>query len=502
MDRPGARRRFASFGTIAMASSAKAEAVLALHRFGMGPRPGSITAIEADPRGALLAELDRPPPYPLAASALPSSAKAFRTVNEANARRQAKALVAKKAQEKAQEDAKRQQMAAAPAMVEGAAQNDTDMAARVAAEAVPDPGRGIYLEEAKVRAEAALDAEIGFTERLVWFWSNHFCISADKIRSMSGAYEREAIRPYVLGRFADMLLAVEGHPAMLFYLDNTISMGANSIAGINRSRGLNENLAREILELHTLGVRTGYTQDDVISFANVLTGWSLLPPADNPDHGGEFSFNPRLHEPGAQKVLGKTYEQDGVEQGLAMLRDLATHPATAAHLASKLARHFIADTPPPALVERMTKVFTETGGDLKEVAKTMITSPESWAEPPTKLKRPSEWVISMLRSCGIAQVDAARFTAGQALLGEPLWRPSSPKGHSDDEASWIDGIGRRLDVANNVAERAAGKVDPQYVIDSVLGSCVSREVTDAVGHAESRQQALALLFMSADFQRR
>ena len=186
---------------------------------------------------------------------------------------------------------------------------------------------------------------------------------------MSGAYEREAIRPHVLGRFADMLLAAEGHPAMLFYLDQTASMGANSIAGINRTRGLNENLAREILELHTLGVRSGYTQDDVIGFANVLTGWTLVPPGDNPEHGGEFIFNPRLHEPGAQKVLGKTYEDEAVEQGRAVLRDLAAHPATATHVATKLARHFIADTPPPPLVERMAKAFLDTGGDLKEVAK-------------------------------------------------------------------------------------------------------------------------------------
>lgn len=387
-------------------------------------------------------------------------------------------------------------------MVEGAAQGGKEMAEKTAANAVPDPGRSIYLEEAKLRTEAALNADIGLTERLVWFWSNHFCISADKIRSMAGAYEREAIRPHVLGRFADMLLAVEGHPAMLFYLDNTISMGPNSVAGINRSRGLNENLARETLELHTLGVRSGYTQDDVISFANVLTGWTLVPPADNPEHGGEFTFNPRLHEPGAKTVLGKVYEDEAVEQGRAVLRNLAVHPATATHVATKLARHFIADTPPPALVEKLAKVFLETGGDLKEVAKAMVSSPESWAEPPTKLKRPCEWGVGMVRATGIAQVDPKRFTDGQALLGEPLWRPSSPKGYADDEATWIDGMGRRLDIANNFAERVAGKVDPQDVIENVLGSCVSAEVKQAVGSAESRQQALALLFMSAEFQRR
>jgi uncharacterized protein (DUF1800 family) len=279
-------------------------------------------------------------------------------------------------------------------------------------------------------------------------------------------------------------------------------MGANSIAGINRTRGLNENLAREILELHTLGVRSGYTQDDVIGFANVLTGWTLVPPGDNPEHGGEFIFNPRLHEPGAQKVLAKTYEDETVEQGRAVLRDLAIHPATATHVATKLARSFIADAPPPALVERMAKVFLDTEGDLKEVAKAMVSSDESWTLPPTKLKRPSEWVTCMVRAAGLLQADPARFTDGQGLLGEPLWRPSSPKGFPDDEASWIDGMGRRLDVANNFAERLSGRIDPQEVIETVLGSSVSPEVKQAVGRAESRQQALVLLFMSAELQRR
>src|SRR5437660_2278392 len=190
-----------------MSSSSKAEALLALHRFGMGPRPGSVAAIEADPRGALIAELERPSVAELAANLpssvnLPSSAKAFRAVTDAYAKRQARAMVAKKEQ-----DAKRKQMAEAPSMMQGAAPETGEMAQKMAAEAIPDPGRPIYLEEARVRIAAALGAEIGFVERLVWFWSNHFCVSADKIRSMSGAYEREAIRPHVLGRFTDLLLA-------------------------------------------------------------------------------------------------------------------------------------------------------------------------------------------------------------------------------------------------------------------------------------------------------
>ncbi|MDE5445141.1 DUF1800 family protein [Bradyrhizobium sp. CSA207] len=483
-----------------MSSSAKTEAVLALHRFGMGPRPGSIAVVGTDPRGALIAELDRPLVLTAAAS-LPSSAKAYRTVADANARRTARA-------KQAQQQAKKQQVAATPVMSEdqmqaqGAEKDAAEMAAKQAAEAVPDPGRPIYLQEAKLRTEAALVADIGFAERLVWFWSNHFCVSANRIQSMSGAYEREAVRAHALGRLVDLLLAVEGHPAMLVYLDNLESMGANSTAGINRSRGLNENFAREIMELHTLGVRTGYTQDDVISFANVLTGWTLVPPGADPQHGGEFIFKPRLHEPGGQTVLGKRYEQEDAEQGRAVLRDLAAHPATATHIATKLARHFVADEPPPALVAQMAKTFRETEGDLKQVAIAMVSSDEAWRAPPSKLKRPGEWVIGMVRATGITVVDPVPYTAGQQLLGEALWRPSAPKGYPDDEASWIDGVGRRLDVANYFAERIADTADPQTIIEDVFASEIAAEVKQAVGRAESRQQALALLFMSADFQRR
>jgi len=493
-------------GDVAMSipAEAKAKAVLALNRFGMGPRPGSIAAIASDPRGALLAELDRPPTLLSAASALPSSGQALRMVAEANDKQQARIKAAKRAQDKEKEKAKQQQAVAAATMAPAAMTETTqgDAEAKAAADAVPNPRRKIYLDEAKVRIEAALTAEIGFTERLVWFWSNHFCISADVIRSMAGAYEREAIRPAMLGRFTDLVLAAEGHPAMLYYLDNLGSMGANSTAGLNRTRGLNENMAREVMELHTLGVRSGYSQDDVTSFANVLTGWTWLPPADNPDHGGEFSFNPRLHEPGAQTVLGKTYAEEGVEQGRAVLRDLANHPATATHVATKLVRHFIADEPPDVLVDNLAKVFRDTSGDLKEVAKALVTSPEAFTLPPAKLKRPSEWIVGVVRASGLTEMDPDRYTKGQALLGEALWSPSSPKGFADDEASWIDGMGRRLDIANNFAERIAGQIDPEYVIETVLDQSVSGEVREAVGRAESRQQALVLLFMAADFQRR
>jgi uncharacterized protein (DUF1800 family) len=363
--------------------------------------------------------------------------------------------------------------------------------------------REAFVADAEARILHSATTDAPFLERLVLFWSNHFAVSAVKgaVRGLAGAFEREAIRPNVLGRSGDMLKAVAQHPAMLIYLDNAQSIGPASEVGKRRSRGLNENLAREILELHSLGVRTGYTQDDVISFAKVLTGWTFLPAADNPDHGGEFTFNPRLHEPGPQTVLGKAYDGAGVEQGRAVLRDLAQHPSTATHIATKLAQHFVADQPPTELIAALAKAFQETGGDLKAVAKALVLSPEAWAAPPGKLKRPSEWVTSMVRAAG-TQADPGRFARGQAGLGEPLWRPPSPRGYADDEATWIDGVGRRLDIANIYAERIAGRVDPRFVIDSVLGSAVSAETREAVARAESRPQALALLFMSAEMLRR
>jgi uncharacterized protein (DUF1800 family) len=480
-----------------MTHDARRSAALALHRFGLGPRPGSIAAITSDPRGALLAELEHPGAGRIKNPELMTSAQSSRAGFEARAARQAQKILA----QRAQKDAERLQ-AEGQAMSDEKAQN-VDGAKPAPAPKV-DPGptieRQMFLKEVKARLDAGLDAEIGFAERLVWFWSNHFCVSADRVPNMVGGYEREAIRPHILGRFVDMLLAVAGHPAMLVYLDNAVSIGPNSIAGINRTRGLNENLAREILELHTLGVRTGYSQDDVTHFANVLTGWTIVSP-NNPEHGAEFMFNRRLHEPGPQRVLDKTYADTGVEQGRAVLADLASHPATAAHIATKLARHFVADEPRPELIERLTKIVRDTDGDLKEIAKGLIVSEEAWTPARDKLKRPSEWVVAMVRATG-SRADPERFARGQALLGEPIWRPPAPKGFADDEAAWIDGTGQRLDIANNFAERAAEGLDPNEVVETALGPLASAETRQAVARAESRQQALVLAFMSPEFQRR
>jgi uncharacterized protein (DUF1800 family) len=373
-----------------MALDAKGAAALALHRFGMGPRAGSIAAIASDPRGALLAELDKPGAGQISDSTLLTSAAGARLNFSYNQAQQAKRIAARVSDE--QKNAGTAVMTPA----EPPKDDDTNTMGAVpepAAPAIPDPPVANVNREIKARIDAATLSEIGFVERLVWFWSNHFCVSADVVNNMAGGYEREAIRTHVLGRFGDMLLAAESHPAMLIYLDNFRSVGPMSVAGLLNKTGLNENLAREILELHTLGVRSVYTQDDVYRFAKTITGWTLRPMATDPDHGNEFLFNARLHEPGPQTVLGKVYPEGGVEQGRAVLADLARHPATAAHVAFKLARHFSSDEPAPSLVERLSKRFLDTDGDLKEIAKALVEAPETWDEQRLKLKRPSEWLI-------------------------------------------------------------------------------------------------------------
>jgi len=475
-----------------MTARSEEAAALALHRFGFGSVGDQIAMIASDPRGALLADLDRPGAGQLAAD-LPSSTQAVRAVFDFRAQQQAEQKLAQRAEKAAQTGGDTQVM--------------SDAAKANAVDGVP-PGpktpplpQQIVQSEAKARFDAACNADVGFVERLVWFWSNHFCVSADKIPAMAGAYEREAIRPHVLGRFADLLLAVESHPAMLFYLDNVESMGADSVAGVNRDKGLNENLARETLELHTLGVRTGYTQADVTSFANVLTGWTWIAPGE-PDHGGEFTFNKRLHEPGARTVLDKSYPDTGVDQGRAVLADLARHPATAQHIAQKLTTHFVADEPPPTLVAKLTKSFTGSDGNLKEVAKTLVTADESWVPQRQKLKPPAEWIAGVLRLTGAqATMPIGPIMNAQATLGEPLWRPPAPNGWPDTEAAWIDGVPRRIDIANQFAGRVR-VADPLALLDSGLGPLASADTRNTVARAGSRNQAVALLVMAPEFLRR
>jgi uncharacterized protein (DUF1800 family) len=479
-----------------MSLDAKGAAALALHRFGLGPRAGAIAAIASDPRGALLAELDKPGAGQVADKDMLTAAQGARLAFGYNQEQRAKQIAQRISEEQ------RKTSAAVMTPMEEPKDDPASMALpEPPAPKQPTPPQQNVNREIKARIDAAMAAEIGFVERLVWFWSNHFCVSADVVTNMAGAYEREAIRAHVLGRFGDMLLAVESHPAMLVYLDNFRSIGPMSVAGLINKTGLNENLGREILELHTLGVRTVYTQDDVYRFAKTITGWTLRPLATDPDRGNEFVFNPRLHEPGPQTVLGKTYAEGGVEQGRAVLADLARHPATATHVASKLARHFSADEPSPALVERLAKRFLDTGGDLKEIARALVEAPETWSEERSKLKRPSEWLIATWRAVGAAP-EPRRVLDSHAYLGERLWRPSAPKGFADEQAAWIDGLPQRLDIANRVAERVQTRIEPDAFIETALGPLASDDTRRTIARAESRQQALTLALMSPEFQRR
>jgi uncharacterized protein (DUF1800 family) len=482
-----------------MALDPRTEATLALHRFGFGPRAGAIEKMAADPRSALLAELEQPGAGTLINGDLLTSAEAAQAGRDFRLVRKAARLA-----EHIQAEARQQAVRARPQAPDGA-MADPAQPSPVMRDPGPAIPQAIFVDEAKARLAAASAAEIGFVERLVWFWSNHFCVSAAKgggVLQMAGAYEREAIRPHVLGRFADMLLAVETHPAMLLYLDNARSIGPHSPAGQAGGKGLNENLAREILELHTLGVRTGYTQADVTHFANVITGWTMVPPRPELPRAGQFTFDPRRHEPAEQRVIGRNYPNTGFEQGRAVLLSLARHPATARHVATKLARHFVADDPPLALIDRLAKRFLDTGGNLKEMAKALVAAPESWAALPRKLKRPGEWMVAMLRATGTDAPDPRPLLQAQTLLGEPLWRPSAPNGFADKDAAWIDGLAQRLDIATQAARRLGGNLDPKAVLELSVGPLASAETRQTVGRAESRPQALALLFMTPEFQRR
>jgi uncharacterized protein (DUF1800 family) len=364
-----------------------------------------------------------------------------------------------------------------------------------------------YRAEALARLQRAVIADCGFAERLVVFWSNHFCISANKgglARMWAGSFEREAIRPHVFGHFADMLKAVEQHPAMLFFLDNQQSLGPDSRAGQNRNRGLNENLAREIMELHTLGVGGGYTQDDVTSLARIITGWTFAGRQGRLGTPGSFVFNANAHEPGPRRLLGKVYEDNGIAQGEAALADIARHPSTAKFIATKFVRHFVADDPPPVLVARMQDVFRNTDGDLKAMAIALVDSDEAWQAPQTKLRSPYEFLVATGRLLGRNPKDPGRYLGSLNLLGQPLWSPAGPNGFADTDAAWAapEGLKLRLDVAAQVASRLGDTIDPRDLLELAAADAASPETRRTIERAESRQQALALLLMSPEFQRR
>ena len=475
---------------------------VALRRFGLGPRPGDTKAIAGDPRGFVLASLADPARALLVDQTLEPSHVTFEATR-----------TAQKQQKMAKDAAKD----AAQATPEAAPMASADLAAQppmapMAKAATPVPGdkpgrirREAMLEEAAARFELARTTPHAFLERLVMFWSNHFCVSITKgqVRGLAGAFEREAIRPHVLGGFGAMLKAVEQHPAMLIYLDQAQSIGPNSKAGSRRDRGLNENLAREILELHTLGVDGGYGQEDVTNLARILTGWGIGGLQQDDDGVGRFRFTPQRHEPGAWTVAGKRYEDRGVATGEACLADLARHPSTAKHIARKFAVHFISDNPPPALVDKLERSFRETDGDLGQLAKALATAPEAWSAPFTKVLPPYDFSVALARGLGIAAPPGEMLRLA-AALGQPLWQPPGPKGWPDADDSWLgpSPIRERLRIAEKASSHTAKSADPRELAADLFGEHLSEPTAQAVKRAETREQGMVLLVMSPEFQRR
>lgn len=454
------------------------DAITALKRFGYGSAPGDAERIADDPRGWVLAQCDDPQSALLSDARLKPTGALRNVLMEYRKKK-------RKLRRMQTDDGEEDRMALRKMLG-------------------PRPASVSYLLEAQLRYEHATKAEAPFVERLVGFWSNHFCVSAKKggkVRVIAGAYEREAIRPHVLGRFRELLHACVRHPAMLLYLDNNKSYGPNSAIGRKRGRGLNENLAREIMELHTLGVDGGYSQADVTNFARALTGWSSGNPKRS-DRAG-FRFRKRAHEPGAFRIMGRIYGQRGMAQAEAVLDDLARHPATARFVAGKFARHFVGDDVPQALIDRLTRSFEKTDGDLAELARTLVASPEAWEPPAAKFLPPYDMVVAFGRAVGWMP-DQRQINRAMKILGQTMWSPPSPAGWPDEDDAWIapDAILERLDLAERVAARRAADIDVPMLADDLLGPVLSQHSRQSVERAESRQQALALLLMSPEFQRR
>ncbi len=338
-----------------------------------------------------------------------------------------------------------------------------------------------------------------FRERLVWFWSNHFAISLTRLECLpvAGAFIREAIRPHVTGRFHDMLLAVMRHPAMLMYLDQTVSIGPHSKTGLATGHGLNENLARECMELHTLSPASGYTQADVTSFAGVITGWTVDFGATTPG----FVFDPASHEPGAKTVMGKTFPE-GEQGGIEALAFFADHPACHQFLATKLVRHFVADDPPPDDVRTIAGVLRDTNGDLGAASQALVDLPSAWTKL-TKLRSPQDFLAACARA-----VEAAPLTTTLAAemlegLDEPLWSPPLPNGWPDRAQDWAgpEALLRRAELANKIAGRHPDP-DPEQVAVATLGPYLRPETLQAIRFAGSRRAAMTLLMASPEFMRR
>ncbi len=469
-------------------------AAVAANRFGLGARPGDIEQLADDPRGALRGQLLGGAPV-MADPGLPDTATIVQRMAVLRAER------------------KQEKQAAA---VESA----NEVAAQAVVQKLSALLRPVYVDDASARVRSGVASDRSFLERLVHFWSNHFAVSVDKqvVLGIAGAFEREAIRPHVLGSFQELLLAAVQHPAMLLYLDNTQSVGPNSDAARRLSRrdlgfrapqrklGINENLAREILELHTLGVDGGYTQADVTEFAKVITGWSIGGGQGRLRGGdpGRFYFREALHEPGARRMLGREYRESGYTQGLVALRDLAAARATAQHIATKLCRHFIADEPPSSAIDRLASVFLATSGDLPSVYRALIDAPEAWAEPLAKFKTPSDYIYSSYRALQLPVPYGPKALAPFELLGQRNFSPGSPAGWPNRAADW-DGSAsllKRIEWADQLGQRLGSHVAGAEHAAQSLGGTLGDRTRNAINHAESGAQALTLLLASPEFMRR
>lgn len=452
------------------------DAAIALARLGLGARPGEIRHVGGDPRGWAVAQIR--------ADGAPQPSGDFSDTD----RRMAAFL-------------DYQSLDRRP----DGAEAEVRRAERQAARRALVQGTG---EEFLARARLGATTDRSFAERWALFWANAITVSATRFPAavFMGQYEREAIRPFVFGRFEDLVLAAEQHPAMLLYLDQARSIGPGSAAGRRRRNGgLNENLAREMMELHTVGAEAGYDQADVTELARALTGWSVPTAGDEAPERERpaFIFRNAAHEPGARIVMGKTYPPDGLAQGRAILRDLARHPATARRLAHRLAVHFVADDPPPALVEALERRWIETEGDLAELARALVQAEETWSLPLTKMKTPYEFVVSTHRALGTQPDRLPALRSGLMEMGQPVFAAPSPEGWPDMAADWAgpDALVKRLNWARSQGD-AARIDDPGMIAAQVLGPRLSDRTRLAVTRAESRSEAVALFLMSPEFQRR
>lgn len=371
--------------------------------------------------------------------------------------------------------------------------------ANPAALGVQSPVNLLFYAERKAWAGHLLRSDEPFRDRLTSFWLNHFTVSLRAgfgVRAGIGPMLRDAIRPHVGGRFGDMLNAVSHSAAMIYYLDQDASVGPNSTLGKRGRRGLNENLAREILELHTLSPAGGYTQADVTEMARLMTGWGV----QRKREPFGVVFSPGRHEPGEKTVLGRRFPQGG-EAFAAVLEMLATHPATQRHLATKLVRHFVADVPPPAAVAKIEGVLRDTGGDLGAAARALARLPEAWAPPLSKLRSPHDYILAMHRAVG--GTDPGQLQRGMIILGQEPWNAAQPNGWPDTAAGWSgpEPMMQRIDIAYDFAARSA-RNDPMLVLESALGPLARAETRAAVQRSGSRRDALTLLFTCREMQRR